>query len=160
MPRVPVAITSVYDKIAPTRIASALSLVNAPPDDLQRRCPRTDFPSFARRRPKILMGRAMPGARNICRSPPETCFMFTFRAVAQASKFQFLSLELSGAGTVDRKEGATRFTEIVLKPRLKIPKGVDRDRAMRMLEKGEKACLVTAPLSTSVRLEPEIVIEA
>ncbi len=89
----------------------------------------------------------------------ETCFMFTFRAVAQASKFQFLSLELSGAGTVDRKEGATRFTEIVLKPRLKMPKGVDRDRAVRMLEKGEKACLVTASLSTAVRLEPEIVVE-
>jgi peroxiredoxin-like protein len=89
----------------------------------------------------------------------ETCFMFTFRAVAQASKFQFLSLELSGAGTVDRKEGATRFTEIVLKPRLTVPKGADRERAMRMLEKGEKACLVTASLSTPVRLEPEIVVE-
>jgi peroxiredoxin-like protein len=90
----------------------------------------------------------------------ETCFMFSFRAVAQASKFQFLSLELSAAGTVDRKEGATRFTAIVLKPRLKISKGVDRDRAMRMLEKGEKACLVTASLSTPVHLEPEIVVES
>jgi peroxiredoxin-like protein len=90
----------------------------------------------------------------------ETCFMFTFRAVAQASRFEFLSLELSGRGTVDRKEGgATRFTEIVLRPRLELRKGADRDRATRMLEKGEKACLVTASLATPVRLEPEIVIE-
>jgi hypothetical protein len=35
--------------------------------------------------------------------------MFTFRAVAQASKFDFLSLDLSGSGTVDRKDGTTRF---------------------------------------------------
>ena len=33
----------------------------------------------------------------------ESCFMFTFQAIAQASKFDFLSLELSGSGTVDRK---------------------------------------------------------
>jgi peroxiredoxin-like protein len=90
----------------------------------------------------------------------ETCFMFTFRAVAQASKFEFLSLELSGRGTVDRKEGATRFTEIVLRPRLRLRKGADPARATRMLEKGEKACLVTASLSTAVRLEPDIVVES
>ena len=38
----------------------------------------------------------------------ETCFLFTFRAIAQASKFKFLSLDLSGSGTVDREDGATR----------------------------------------------------
>jgi organic hydroperoxide reductase OsmC/OhrA len=46
----------------------------------------------------------------------EACFMFTFRAVAQASKFDFVSLDLSGNGTVDRRDGVTRFTEIVLRP--------------------------------------------
>ena len=90
----------------------------------------------------------------------ETCFMFTFQAVAQASHFMFSSLELSGRGTVDRREGAMRFTEIVLRPRLRLPKGADRERAIRMLEKGEKACLVSASLSTPVRLEPEILVEA
>ena len=90
----------------------------------------------------------------------ETCFMFTFRAVAQASKFEFLSLELSGSGTVDRKDGATRFTEIVLRPRLRLPKGANPERAKRMLEKGEKTCLVTASLSVPLRLEAELVIES
>jgi organic hydroperoxide reductase OsmC/OhrA len=90
----------------------------------------------------------------------ETCFMFTFRAVAQAFKFDFLSLELSGSGTVDRKDGATRFTEIVLRPRLRLPKGANPERAKRMLEKGEKTCLVTAWLSVPLRLEAELVIES
>jgi len=89
----------------------------------------------------------------------ETCFLFTFRAVAQASKFDFLSVELSGSGTVDRKEGTTRFTEIVLRPRLRLARGADPERAKRMIEKGEKACLVIASLSTPVRLESEIVVE-
>ena len=86
----------------------------------------------------------------------ETCFLFTLRSVAQASRIEFTSLELSSAGTVDRKDGATRFTEIVLRPRLTIPPGVDRTRAMRAMEKSEKACLVSASLSTPIRLEPEI----
>jgi len=65
--------------------------------------------------------------------------------------------QLSGEGTVDRKDGAIRFTEIVLRPRLTLPAGGDRDKAMRVLEKSEKACLVSASLSTPLRLEPEIV---
>ena len=88
----------------------------------------------------------------------EACFMFTFRAVAQASKFEFMSLDLAGKGTVDRKDGVTRFTEIVLTARLTLPPGADLDRARRILDKGKTACLVTASLSTPLLLEAEIVV--
>jgi len=86
-----------------------------------------------------------------------SCFLFTLRVVARASKVEFTSLELTGEGTVDRKDGATRFTQIVLRPRLTLPAGANRERAMRVLEKSEKACLISASLSTPVRLEAEIV---
>jgi peroxiredoxin-like protein len=86
----------------------------------------------------------------------EACFMFTFRAVARGSNFEFLALDLSARGTVDRKDGATRFTEIVLKPRLTLPSGADPERARRVLEKGKTACLITVSLSVPVRLESEI----
>ena len=66
---------------------------------------------------------------------------------------------LSGRGTVDRKDGATRFTEIVLRSRLTLPKGADPERARRMLEKGKNACLVTASLLVPLRLEAELVVE-
>lgn len=88
----------------------------------------------------------------------ETCFLFTLRSIARASKLEFLSLELSGQGKVDRKDGATRFVEIVLRPRLRLSPGADKDRALRILEKSEKACLVSASLATPVRLEPEVLI--
>ena len=86
----------------------------------------------------------------------ESCFLLTLRSVARASKLEFTSLELAGQGTVDRKEGVTRFTEIVLRPRLKVPAGTDMDRARRVLEKSEKTCLISASLTTPIRLEPEI----
>ena len=86
----------------------------------------------------------------------QTCFLFTLRSIARASHVDFVSLELDAAGTVDRQEGVTRFTEIVLRPRLVIARGTDRERALRMLEKSEKQCLVSASLSTPIRVEPEI----
>jgi peroxiredoxin-like protein len=86
----------------------------------------------------------------------QTCFLFTLRAIATLSKLEFTALELDAAGTVDRQEGATRFTEIVLRPTITIRAGTDRQRVLRILEKSEKTCLVSASLSTPIRLEPDI----
>ena len=87
----------------------------------------------------------------------ETCFLFTLQAVARASKMEFTSVELSGEGTVDKKDGVMRFTEIVLRPRLTVPPGAEVDRALRVMEKSKQTCLVAASLSTPIRLEPEVV---
>jgi len=88
-----------------------------------------------------------------------TCFAFTLRAVAQASRVDFISLELTVEGVVDRREGRTCFSEIVLRPRLLVPAGTERERALRVLEKAEKTCLVSASLATPIRLEPEVAKE-
>lgn len=86
----------------------------------------------------------------------QACFLFTLRAIARLSKLEFTALELDASGTVNRQDGVTRFTEIVLRPRLTVASGTDRERALHVLEKSEKTCLVSASLSTPIRLEPEI----
>lgn len=86
----------------------------------------------------------------------QSCFLLTLRAIARVSKIELNGLELDAVGTVDRQDGVTRFTEIVLRPRLTVAAGTDRERALRVLEKSEKGCLVAASLSTPVRMEPEI----
>ena len=85
-----------------------------------------------------------------------TCFLFTLRSVANLSKFRFNALDLAAEGIVDRNQGVTRFTEIILRPKLMVPQGTKREQAVRIMEKAEKACLVSASLSTPVRLEPEV----
>jgi peroxiredoxin-like protein len=89
----------------------------------------------------------------------DSCFLFTLRAVAQASRLKFVSLELASEGTVARHDDGLAFTEIVLRPRLVVPVGTDRERALRVVEKAKKACLVSASLATPVRLETEIAPE-
>ena len=86
----------------------------------------------------------------------QACFLFTLRAIARLSKVEFTALDLDAVGIVDRQNGVTRFTEIVLRPTITVPRGADRARVMHVLEKSEKACLVSASLSTPIRLEPAI----
>jgi organic hydroperoxide reductase OsmC/OhrA len=86
----------------------------------------------------------------------QACFLFTLRSVARLSKTEFARLELDAEGTVDRHDGSTRFVEIILKPRLTVAPGTDRTRALGILEKAKKACLVSSSLSTPIRLEAEV----
>ena len=87
----------------------------------------------------------------------QACFLFTLRAIARLSTLEFTDLEADAIGTVDRQDGVTRFTEIVLRPRLTVAAGTDRERALRIIEKSEKACLVSASLSTPIRVEAEVI---
>ena len=86
----------------------------------------------------------------------EACFLFTLQTVARAAKMPFVSLDLQGEATLDRQDGALRLTEIVLRPHLVLPPAGDRARALWVLEKSKKSCLIGASLSTPIRMEPEI----
>lgn len=87
------------------------------------------------------------------------CFILTFRAIARASKLEWSNLECSAEGTLDRVERITRFTAFTVRATLHVPEGTDSDKARRLLEKSEAACLITNSLSAEVRLEAGVVIE-
>ena len=86
----------------------------------------------------------------------ESCFLFTLRAVARASKLEFVDLDLVAEGTVDREDRVTRFTEIILRAVLTVPAGTDRARAFGALEKTKSACLVSASINTPIRLVADV----
>ena len=88
-----------------------------------------------------------------------TCYIATLRAVAEASKLEFLSLELSLEGTIEKQEGGFRFTRIQMRPVVTIEKAEDRERMGRLLEKAEKVCLVSRSLTAAIILEPKILVQ-
>jgi peroxiredoxin-like protein len=87
------------------------------------------------------------------------CFILTFRAIATASKLPWRGLECDAEGVLDRADGVVRFTELHVHARLVLPPGGDEDRAKRLLEKAEKACLVTNSLVLHPTLTVEIAAE-
>ena len=85
-----------------------------------------------------------------------SCFITTFRAIAELSRLQTAALEVSVEGTVSKAEGGFRFTEILLKPRLTVEREEDRERGLRLLEKAEHSCLVSRSLLSEIRMEPSV----
>ena len=83
----------------------------------------------------------------------QSCYLFTLRAIARASNVDLVECEIETAGTVDRCDGVTRFVQITLRPIVTVASGTDELRIRWLLDKAQKACLVSASLATPVRLE-------
>jgi peroxiredoxin-like protein len=88
------------------------------------------------------------------------CFILTFRAVARASKLEWSNIESSATGVLDRVDRVTRFTSFTVSATLTVPAGTDIDKARRLLEKSEAACLITNSLSAETHLEADIIVES
>jgi organic hydroperoxide reductase OsmC/OhrA len=88
------------------------------------------------------------------------CFILTFRAVARASKLEWCNLEASAEGILERVERTTRFTGFAIAATLTVPAGTDIDKARRLLDKAEAACLISNSLSADTHLQAEIVVQS
>lgn len=85
-----------------------------------------------------------------------SCFMTTFLAIANNSKLEFISFSCSAKGKLEQVEGKYLMTHVDLFPRLLLHHETDRAKADRILQKSEKACLITNSIKSSVSLYPEI----
>jgi len=86
------------------------------------------------------------------------CFILTFRAVANASKLSWISLDCDVTGTLDRVDRVTQFTHFDMTAHLVVPAGVDADKARHALEKAEQSCLISRSLKASVALDATVEI--
>lgn len=86
------------------------------------------------------------------------CFILSFRAIARASKMDWISLRCDVVGDLDRVERVTQFTKFRVRARLEVPPGIREGKAERLLEKAEHSCLVTNSLKAPSVLEAEVVV--
>ena len=86
------------------------------------------------------------------------CFVLTFRAIASASKLPWLTLTCAAEGHLDRENGVTQFTAFDIVVVLEVPQGTNEGRALRLLEKAEKNCLITNSLLAPASLQASIII--
>jgi organic hydroperoxide reductase OsmC/OhrA len=88
------------------------------------------------------------------------CFLLSFRGVARANRFEWNSLECSVDGTLERVEGRTRFTQVVVRATLQVPPGADETKAKQLLTRAEHVCLISNSLNAERRIEPSVVVAA
>lgn len=89
-----------------------------------------------------------------------SCFLTSFTAVAEYSKFDFEDLKISSTGKMSRDEnGKFVMSEITIKATLTISDESKEKKAYRLLEKAEEICLITRSIKSEVKLKPSVKIE-
>lgn len=84
------------------------------------------------------------------------CYVLTFRAIARASKFEWIHLECTARGVLDRVDKITQFVEFHIDARLRIPPNGNAEQAHRLLEKAERGCLVTNSMTAERTLNTDV----
>ncbi len=87
-----------------------------------------------------------------------SCLMTTFLAIAENSKLLFVHFSSGAEGKLERVENKYMITEIVLSPVLTIANEADQERALRILEKSEAACLISNSIKSKIIFQPQIKI--
>jgi peroxiredoxin-like protein len=85
-----------------------------------------------------------------------SCLMTTFLAIAENSKLEFTAFKCSSIGKLEKVEGKFMMTEIILEPTLIISDEKDYERAMRILEKSEAACLISNSIKSKIVMRPRV----
>ena len=84
------------------------------------------------------------------------CFTTTVRTIAGSAQFEFTDLEVEVSGTIRKAQSGYCFTEIILRPSLRIASVEERERALELLKKAERLCLVSRALDVSLKFEPQL----
>jgi organic hydroperoxide reductase OsmC/OhrA len=86
-----------------------------------------------------------------------SCLMTTFRTIADLSKLDVVAYSDDPTGHLIRDDsGLYRIEYVTLRPRVTIGDPDKVDRAIRLIEKAEHACLVSRSVSCEINLEPTV----
>ena len=90
-----------------------------------------------------------------------SCLMTTFLAIAENSKLNYSAFSSKAVGKLEVVEGKYMISEITLMPTLTISAEDQKERAGRVLQKSEAACLISNSVKSTIIFEPTIeVVEA
>ncbi len=84
------------------------------------------------------------------------CTFMTFLAYARHKSLPLVSYESDADGVLDHTEGKWRFTEITLRPHIRVKSKEDIEAARTIIEDAHADCFITHSLSLPVKIFPEI----
>ena len=85
--------------------------------------------------------------------------MTTFLSIAENFKLEFSSFKVTSKGILEQVDGKFLMTKVELYPTLIIKNEHDRERAERVLQKSEAACLISNSVKSQVEMHVEIIVD-
>ena len=90
-----------------------------------------------------------------------SCLMTTFRAIAEMSGLEVVEYSDSASGKLEKGDDHLySITEVTLRPRVVIADPAQVGRAARLIDKAEKACLISRSVAAVIHLEPQVIVAA
>ena len=88
-----------------------------------------------------------------------SCLMTTFRAIADMSGLDIVEYTDSASGKLVKGDDSLySITEVTLRPRVVIADQRQVAKAERLIQKAEKACLISRSVTAAIHLEPEVIV--
>jgi organic hydroperoxide reductase OsmC/OhrA len=88
-----------------------------------------------------------------------SCHFLSYAALCARSGVEVVAYEDDATGTMDRVDGVTRFTEVVLRPRVTLAAGTpaaDAEKARALHDRAHAICFIASSVDFDVRNEPTI----
>ena len=89
-----------------------------------------------------------------------SCLMTTFLAIAEFSKLEFVSFKCDSKGILEKVDGKFVMSEVLLFPEVVITDESKRERTERIVEKAEKACLISNSITSKITMETKIILKS
>jgi peroxiredoxin-like protein len=87
-----------------------------------------------------------------------SCLMTTFLAIAENSKFEFINFESNASGKLEKVDGKYMITEITLSPIVSIANAEEKEKAERILQKAEAACIISNSIKSKIIFQTQVKI--
>lgn len=84
------------------------------------------------------------------------CLALTFRSIAHAAGLNWLEIQCTSEGVLDKVEKKVLFTRISTLAQLTIAAGEDREKAEKLLHKAEQNCFVSNSLSSEKQFTVDV----
>jgi peroxiredoxin-like protein len=85
-----------------------------------------------------------------------SCLMTTFLAIAENSNLKYKSFQSKAVGKLELVDGKYLMSEVTLLPNVVINTEADRERALKVLQKSEAACLISNSVKSKIVMQPQI----
>jgi peroxiredoxin-like protein len=106
--------------------------------------------------------KGMPGIwspEHLFTAAVSSCLMTTFLSIAENSKLEFTHFGCKSKGKLEQVDGKFMMSEIILEPSVTIVNESDREKAERILNKAEAACLISNSIRSKVTMISSIQVK-
>jgi len=85
-----------------------------------------------------------------------TCHCLSYLAVCARAGVSVVAYEDRARGKMERKDGAIRFVDVLLRPRVTLAPGADKGKAIALHAEAHEGCFIARSVNFPVRHEAEI----